>query len=323
MKNKSLVSPSFVKQIAKKLKKEKSLSQSQALDEASRHYGFSNYKNYINTLEINRKRLASIKKVILRNISLENNMAKKVKLAVSFIQEFQVPFHDLLDILKLFQRSEKDLQFVCGKSNVQDEIQIYLLNDFLTIEGQLEIESYYEYYRAKNLSLKDITYEIDGDMLCVDGMYDLTIEFDYEIPDDYKGFPHFEDRSLLGSFEITIDRNKKITLDHSDIGAERGIITEDELQDYYKRFPDEKQENTNSGIEDDSYDHVECCLLEGKPLTGKTLELALDLVDVIGDDEFSRFVRNIGVKIKAGQLLDKYECHIMVDVLLMHARLGA
>ena len=318
MKNKSLVSPSFLKQIARNLKKQKSLSQSQALDEASKHYGFSNYKNYLNTLEINRKQLASIKKVLLRTISLENNMSKKVELAVSFIKKFQVPFHDLLDIYKLFQRSKKDLQFICGQSNLQDEIQIYLLNDFRTIDGQAEIESLYEYYRAKNLSLKDITYEIDGDMLCVDGMYDLTIEFN----DDYKGLPHFEDHSLFGSFEVTIDRNKKITLVNSDIGEERGIITEDELEEYYKRFPEEKI--ASSGVvKDDSYDHVERCLLESKPLTGKTLELALDLVDVIGDDEFPRFVRNIGVKMKAGQSLDEYERHIMVDMLLMHARLGA
>lgn len=70
------------------------------------------------------------------------------------------------------------------------------------------------------------------------------------------------------------------------------------------------------------YGHVKRGLSNNKPLTGKTLELALELVNVHGDDEHSRFVRNIGVKMQAGQPLDEYEYHIVVDVLMLHARLS-
>ncbi len=71
-----------------------------------------------------------------------------------------------------------------------------------------------------------------------------------------------------------------------------------------------------------SYGHITRRLNNNEPLTGKALELALELVDVIGDDEQSKFVRNIGVKLKAGQPLDEYEHHILVDVLMLHARLS-
>lgn len=46
------------------------------------------------------------------------------------------------------------------------------------------------------------------------------IEFGSKVPNPYKEYPHFKDRSLFGSFEIAIDRNKKITLVHQDIGEE-------------------------------------------------------------------------------------------------------
>ena len=139
-----------------------------------------------------------------------------------------------------------------------------------------------------------------------------------------KEYPHFKDRSLFGDFEITIDRNKKITLVNSSIGEERSIVrvTEEELADYYKRLPCPEEKSKEQKARDARYDQIEHCLLKNEPLTGKTLELALEFVDVNGDDEFSIFTRNIGVKMKAGQPLDEYEYHIMVDVLLLHARLG-
>lgn len=71
-----------------------------------------------------------------------------------------------------------------------------------------------------------------------------------------------------------------------------------------------------------SYGQLKRRLIKNEPLTGKTLELALDLVTVDRDDEFSRFLKNIGVKLKAGQPLGEYERHIIVDMLLPHAQFG-
>ncbi len=68
---KSLVSPSFIKQKAKQLKREKSLSQSQALNEAVQLFGFSNYKNYLNILEDNCKQSKVLINNLIKNISSE------------------------------------------------------------------------------------------------------------------------------------------------------------------------------------------------------------------------------------------------------------
>ena len=55
-------------------------------------------------------------------------------------------------------------------------------------------------------------------------------------------------------------------------------------------------------------------LLRNKRLTGKTLEFALAVVD--HDSE-------IGEKLKAGRALTEYDLHLMIDVLLLHVRLGS
>jgi hypothetical protein len=68
--------------------------------------------------------------------------------------------------------------------------------------------------------------------------------------------------------------------------------------------------------------HIKRRLAKKEPLTGETLDLAMELVAVHGDDEKSKFVRNIGVKMGAGQPLDEYEYHILVDVLMLHTRLS-
>lgn len=219
---KTPVSLTFLKKLAKKLKKEKSLRQHQALDEASKQLGHSNYRNYLNISKANRKQPESDKEVLLKNIYSENDMSKKLELAISFIQNYETSFQNLLGIVKLFQHSEENLQFFCEKLNLKNKIQSYLLKDFLTDEGKAEIHFRQPYFIAKEISLSDLTYEIDDDMLCVDGNYYLKTEFEFEIDenDPISKDNRFNDRKLFGSFEITIDKNQKIIIVHSDIGEE-------------------------------------------------------------------------------------------------------
>jgi len=67
--------------------------------------------------------------------------------------------------------------------------------------------------------------------------------------------------------------------------------------------------------------HVKRRILAKEPLTGKVLEFALD---VLGDESFaSKGEISTAEKLKAGQPLNDYESHIMVDVLLLHTKLGA
>jgi hypothetical protein len=168
MKN-PIVSISFLKQKARQLKKEKSLSQSEALNEASKQLGYSNYKNYLNVRKANREQSTGSKEVLLRNISSENDVSKKVDLAISFIQKSKIPFRNLLDVLKLFKYSKEALNSVCEKTTLKEELQTYLFNDFHTDEGKDEIQMWQPYFVAKEIFLKNLIYEIKEDMLCVEG----------------------------------------------------------------------------------------------------------------------------------------------------------
>jgi hypothetical protein len=60
--------------------------------------------------------------------------------------------------------------------------------------------------------------------------------------------------------------------------------------------------------------HVKRYLRRNERLTGKTLEFALT---VVGEDS------EIGEKLKAGEALTEYERHLVLDVWLLHRRLGS
>lgn len=215
-----IISPSFLKQKARQLKKEQSLRQSQALDEAAKFLGYTNYKNYRNVLLAGNKR----KESHLKSISSENDLLKKVELALSFIQNYKIPFNEQLDILKLFKQTEP-VQSVCEKLNLMNnDIQSCLLKDFRTDEANKEIHWSRAYFIAKEIFISDLDYEVVGDMLCVDGDYVLKTESEFELDE---GNPiskdqRFNDRELFGTFRVRIDRDKNITIEHSDIGEEVG-----------------------------------------------------------------------------------------------------
>lgn len=329
---KTFVLQSVLEKRARELKKEKTLKLHQARDEAAKEFGFSNFKHYKNSSEADIKRYKSSLEVLFKNISVENDISKKIKLAISFMQSHETPFRDLFDILELFQYSEEAIQAICERLGLMnDEIQSFLLNEFLSEEGRYEINFRAPYFIAKEVSISNLTYEINDDMLCVDGHYVLKTEFEFELDEDVENDGRFNDREFDGSFGVEVDRNKKITMEHSDMGTDSidnesisSGFTEEEIEEYYNRFPDERGKFDDILVLDNSgYDDIKRCLSNNEPLTGKTLELALTLVDVHGDDEQSKFVRNIGVKIKAGQSLADDEHHILVDVLMLHAQLGA
>jgi hypothetical protein len=59
--------------------------------------------------------------------------------------------------------------------------------------------------------------------------------------------------------------------------------------------------------------HVKRDLVRDKRLTGKTLDFALTIVGKESE---------IGEKLKAGKALTEYELHLVIDVWLLHKRLG-
>lgn len=318
------VSPTFLKQEAKKIKKNQGFSMSKALDEVSKKYGFSNYRHYLNVYELNRTQATSSKDALLNTLSLEKDSVKKMEMVISFIKDFKIPFRDVLEILTSFQHSEEAIQAICDQLNLmKNEIPMFLFNDFLTGEGQYEVSFRAPNFVAKEISMGNLTYEINGANLYVDGNYVLKIEYEFasDVDDSIRNDERFRDREFDGSFEVKIDKNKKITLENSDMSINDRLtsmraFTEEDIEEHYKRFPEERGQFDDIVVLDNTYDNVTRCLLNKEPLTGKTLELALGLVDVHGDDEQSNFVKNIGIKMKAGQPLDEYEHHMVVDVLM-------
>lgn len=306
---KPIVLCSFVKQRARHLQREKSLGWHQALDEAAREFDHTNYKNYKNSLDDHHQQFMSNKKLFLKNISSETDISKKIDLAAAFIKDNLIPFTDLVWILKPFQNSDV-LQSVCEQANLKDDVRASMLLDFLSEAGRSHIMALHQNYKAKELSLGSMTYEMDEKRICINGLYELTVECGSEAYN-----PKAIDRSLFGTFEMIIhdkDIGMEYTCDHSFDG-----MCHAGSKNYFSALKD--NEILKKKSTDVSYDRIKHCLSNNEPLTGATLDLALDLVDVHGDSEFSVFTRNIGTKLKSGQPLDEYEHHILVDVLMLYA----
>ena len=69
------------------------------------------------------------------------------------------------------------------------------------------------------------------------------------------------------------------------------------------------------------FGHIKGRLIREEALTGKHLELALDVVgDGSSGDEL---IDGISNKLQTGQKLDAYELHLMLDVFLLHAKLAS
>jgi len=218
--NKSLVSPSFLKQKARQIKREKSLSQSQSLDEAAKLQGFSNYKNYLNVLAASRKQSESSEEALLKSISLEKDISKKAALIISLIHKFKIAFQDFFAVLGQLQTSEEVVQSVCEKSTLKDDIQAAFLNYFRESKSDIQALPLKEHFLAKAVSVKDLTYEFVEGELHVSGNYDIEFEFEFEVPDEHKHLPHFSRDPMFGDFEVTIDKDKKMTFENPNIGED-------------------------------------------------------------------------------------------------------
>lgn len=69
------------------------------------------------------------------------------------------------------------------------------------------------------------------------------------------------------------------------------------------------------------FGHIKRRIRREEALTGKYLELALD---VVGDGSTgNELIDGISNKLQTGQKLDPYELHLMLDVFLLHAKLAS
>lgn len=227
------VSPNFLKQKAKKLKKILGISHHEALDEVSKRFGFSNFKHYLNFS----KKIYPNDNFIIKEPSAKIE-DYKILLGIPDQQGSDLSFSEQLEILKLYKHSD-DFQSTCQKWELmKNEIQNSLFSEFLTAKGEYEIGFRHPHYVAKDISLSDLRYEIKADILSVDGDYDLRIKFNGEVPDNLKDEPHVKDRVLSGSFGIKIDKSKVITVIHLNIiQIEDGVVYAGTLKPVARLIP--------------------------------------------------------------------------------------
>lgn len=91
---------------------------------------------------------------------------------------------------------------------------------------------------------------------------------------------------------------------------EHGRILND-LEVEFKTYEDTRNERKSFGAR---ISHITRRINSKEPLTGKTLELALD---IIGDS-----FPDVSKKLEEGEPLSDYEQHLIVDMRLVHARLS-
>lgn len=66
--------------------------------------------------------------------------------------------------------------------------------------------------------------------------------------------------------------------------------------------------------------HIKRRIAAGEPLTRDLLELALSIVG--NGDTGDELIDGIANKLMSGEKLGDYELHVLVDVYLLHAKLG-
>ncbi|OYZ11981.1 MAG: hypothetical protein B7Y39_18915 [Bdellovibrio sp. 28-41-41] len=215
---KSPVSPSFLKQRARQIKKEKSLTQHQALDEAAKELGHSNYKNFLNILDMGQPQPKPATEDQMQALWLDKQkvMTKKLYAVQPLFENFKIPFHDLFNTLNENKNSKDTVQSICEKSALKEYLELYFLIDALRDE-EGEIDDYTPYHVAKKASLKNVIYKFKKGKIFVEGEYDLKLEFGFEYDKDDK-HPTFQDEEMSGYFELTLDSDKNISIEDMDIG---------------------------------------------------------------------------------------------------------
>ncbi len=220
MNNSSLVSPSFLKQKARQIKREHSLTQSQALDEAAKEIGFINYKNYLNILEKNRKKAKLTRNDLLESIISETENSKKLGLITTFLENYEFSMNELLEILSQFQQSSELVQVICEKASLNYKIQSSLLNYFIECKTDVQALPLREHFVAKEVTVKNLIYSLNGKKIHVEGDYDIAFEFEFEVPEEHKQLPHFYRDPMFGEFEATVDVDDNVIIDDPSIGEE-------------------------------------------------------------------------------------------------------
>lgn len=216
MKKSILVAPQFLKQKARQLKKEKSLKQREALDQASMLFGFTNYQNYLNELETSRTpRMATDEEMHKLWEDKQAVAMERYAEVEELVQNLDFPIEEFIKTARQLSKKSEKQMFFEEKTNVKKILELKLLQEFLADE-ESNVDDYARYHIAKAVALKDLRFKTLKGRLKVEGYYDLTLEFAFDYDDDKSEF--FKDDKMFGWFILTVDAEKNVVFEDMDIG---------------------------------------------------------------------------------------------------------
>lgn len=222
---------SHIQRKAKQLKKEDpNLKHHHALDDSAKSFGHTNFRNYKNESEGYDKWLT----VALErgaDAAMEEQsqkLAAKFALVNPIFENQKIPIQDLINTFKDKKHTDEDVQSVCEKElSLKEYLESYFLSDSLG-NDDWDLVTDTPYHIPNQAAVKNLKYKYgknefdeptDAEVLYVEGEYEIECKIMFEhTQDDIKschpGF--FDDKFLSGTFELTIDRNRKITIENLD-----------------------------------------------------------------------------------------------------------
>ena len=223
---KSPVPLSFIQRKAKQLEKENpNLKHRHALDEAAKSFGHSNYKNYQNEYEAYKKWFSA---ELERGADLAmeeqtNKMAEKRWQVSPVFENFKTPVADLINIFKTKKHSDEAVQSICEKeSAIREYLELYFLLESLDGDDSYDLVTLCPYHIPQKTELHFLKFKYgkdeldeptDDELLYVEGEFRINCKIMFEHTQEDKdarddGF--FNDCTLSGYFDITIDKNQNV-----------------------------------------------------------------------------------------------------------------
>lgn len=206
---------SYIYQKAKQIKRDKSISLTQAKNLAVRDFDFVNYQHYLNVLAEKKAQIISNKKTLLDKINLVKDIEKKAKLLNQCLANYSLTFEEFF--LSAIQLSASEhFNSICKRFISKGDIQAFLLKKEQKPPGYLDYRMDFEYYNLKDLIIDDLEYEMDENTpsINVEGCLKVTLEFEHEVPEEIKDYPHFRDIFMTGDFGISVCKDKKMKIEH-------------------------------------------------------------------------------------------------------------
>lgn len=243
------VYPSFLKQLAKKLKKLHSCDHAKALNLASQQFGYQNWSHYLHhSTKVLPKVMATppsvsgplvsqsqfnaldslsfgawenairhhivqdevLAKAILQKTAEESTNQTFRGYAISFlVNEFEVPFENLHPLLK--HLDDEGLKII-GQELIENLVQDEV-EDYYMNDGYTQVDHFSSHTVIDEVYVGDFDFEFSPHGLKVTGTFSLSTELGYGSRGDYTTSPH----TFSGKYEVEVDLDLHARLIHAQI----------------------------------------------------------------------------------------------------------